>query len=270
MIKIGYFSRLSQVPVKTLRYYDQIGLLKPARIDPFTGYRYYAISQLSRINRILALKDLGLSLEQIGRILAGELTAAELRGMLRLRRSQLQDEVKAVEEMLARVEARLQIIEMENKMPNYDVVIKTVKPMLVASRRLIIPTNDQVPELLGAAFDEVYCYLEEAKGERNGPTLALWHSTPDDYTNEDVEALFPIAHPIPENDRVKVYELAGEEVAAVVHQGDFEEFTEGHVALKKWLQANGFRLSGAYREIYHDLQDRSHSTVELQLPIEKI
>lgn len=271
MVKIGYFSRLSQVPVKTLRYYDQIGLLKPAHIDTFTGYRYYAISQLSRLNRILALKDLGLSLDQIGRILTGELSAEDLRSMLHLRRSQLQKEVRAVEEMLARVEARLHIIEMEKAMPDYEVVIKHVEPMLVASRRLIIPTNDQVPELLGAAFNEVGRYLHHHKGEINGPTLALWHSTPDDLTNEDVEALFPIAKPIPESDQIKVYDLPGEqEVAAVVHQGDFEEFTEGHAALKHWLEANGFRLNGAYREIYHDLKDRSQATVEVQLPIEKI
>jgi DNA-binding transcriptional MerR regulator len=270
MVKIGYFSRLSQVPVKTLRYYDQIGLLNPAHIDSFTGYRYYAISQLSRLNRILALKDLGLSLEQIGRILAGELTAPELRGMLRLRQSQLQEEVKAVEEMLARVEARLQIIEMENKMPNYEVVIKTVEPMLVASRRLTIPTNDQVPQLLGVAFDEVGRYLHHQKADMNGPCLALWHSSPDTYTNEDVEALFPIAEPVPESDRITVYELAGEEVAAVIHQGDFEQFTNGHAALKRWLEANGFRLNGPYREIYHDLQDRSQATVEVQFPIQKI
>jgi DNA-binding transcriptional MerR regulator len=270
MVKIGYFSRLSQVPVKTLRYYDQIGLLTPAHIDSFTGYRYYAISQLSRLNRILALKDLGLSLEQIGRILAGELTAAELRGMLRLRQSQLQEEVQAVEEMLARVEARLQIIEMENAMPDYEVVIKNVEPMIVASRRLIIPTNDQVPEFIGPAFDEVAIFIKQQKAEMNGPCLALWHSSPDTYTNEDVEALFPIASPIPGNDRVKVYELEGEEVAAVIHQGDFEEFTQGHAALKRWLEANGFRLNGAYRELYHDLQDRSQATVEVQFPIEKI
>jgi DNA-binding transcriptional MerR regulator len=270
MIKIGYFSRLSQVPVKTLRYYDQIGLLKPAQIDDLTGYRYYAISQLSRLNRILALKDLGLSLEQIGRILTGELSAAELRGMLRLRQSQLQEEVRAVEEMLNRVEARLQIIEMENSMPDYEVVIKNVEPMLVASRRLTIPTNDQVPKFLGAAFNEVSRYLNHQKRDSNGPCLAVWHSSPDTHTNEDVEAAYPIAGPIPENDRIKIYELDGEEVAAVIHQGDFEAFTEGHAALKRWLVANGFRLNGAYREIYHDLKDRSQSTVEVQFPIEKI
>lgn len=62
MIRIGLFSKLSQVPVKTLRYYNEIGLLEPAEIDSFTGYRYYSVTQLPRLNRILALKDLGLSL----------------------------------------------------------------------------------------------------------------------------------------------------------------------------------------------------------------
>ena len=82
MFKIGEFSRFSQVTVKTLRYYDEIGLLKPAEVDPFTGYRYYAASQFPRIHRILALKDLGLTLEQIGDLLEGDLTPDQIRGIL--------------------------------------------------------------------------------------------------------------------------------------------------------------------------------------------
>ena len=155
-------------------------------------------------------------------------------------------------------------------MPNYEVVIKNTKPMLVASRRIIIPTNDQVPEYIGPAFDEVVGFIKQHKAETNGPCLALWHSSPDTLIDEDVEVIFPIAARVPDNDRVKVYELASNEVAAVIHQGDFEEFTNGHTHLKQWLEANGFRLNGPYREIYHDLKDRSHATVEVQFPIEKI
>jgi len=62
MIKIGEFSKLVQVPVATLRYYDQIGLLKPIEVDRYTGYRYYQMDQLPRLNRILALKDLGFAM----------------------------------------------------------------------------------------------------------------------------------------------------------------------------------------------------------------
>ena len=64
-MRIGDFSKLSRVSIKALRYYDQMGMLKPIDVDRSTGYRSYSVSQLPRLNRILALKDLGLSLEQI-------------------------------------------------------------------------------------------------------------------------------------------------------------------------------------------------------------
>jgi DNA-binding transcriptional MerR regulator len=91
MFKIGDLSKLSRVSVKTLRYYDEIGLLKPAQVDRFTGYRYYSFDQLPRLNRILALKDLGFSLEQIAQVLNEGLPPAQLRGMLRLRQMELRD-----------------------------------------------------------------------------------------------------------------------------------------------------------------------------------
>jgi DNA-binding transcriptional MerR regulator len=69
MLKIGDFSRLSQVSIKTLRYYDEVGLLKPAQIDQSSGYRYYSVAQLGQVHRILALRDLGFSLDQISHLL---------------------------------------------------------------------------------------------------------------------------------------------------------------------------------------------------------
>ena len=89
MFKIGDFSKISQVSMRMLRHYDEIGLLKPAHVDPFTGYRSYSADQLPRLNRILALRDLGLSLEEIGRVLDDDLPASELRGMLRLKQAEL-------------------------------------------------------------------------------------------------------------------------------------------------------------------------------------
>src|SRR3712207_3730687 len=111
MIKIGDFSKLSQVTVKTLHHYDQLGLLKPVHVDRFTGYRYYAVEQLPRLNRILALKDLGLSLQQIAQLLADDLPASEIRGMLKLKQAEVQQQVVAEQARLARIEARLRQIE---------------------------------------------------------------------------------------------------------------------------------------------------------------
>lgn len=113
MLKIGEFARKAQVTVKTLRHYDRLGLLKPAWIDRFTGYRYYASEQMPRLNRIMALKDLGFTLEQTGRILQDELTVDELRGMLRLKCAELEQHIEEEQARLARVEARLRQIEHE-------------------------------------------------------------------------------------------------------------------------------------------------------------
>ncbi|MDX9955787.1 MAG: helix-turn-helix domain-containing protein, partial [Anaerolineae bacterium] len=103
MLKIGDFSKLAQVSVKTLRYYAELGLLKPAWIDRFTSYRYYAPEQLPRLNRILALKDLGFSLDQITVLLRKELPADELRGMLRMKAAELEQLVQAEQARLARI-----------------------------------------------------------------------------------------------------------------------------------------------------------------------
>src|SRR5829696_9128903 len=108
MFKIGEFSRLAQVPVPTLRYYDQVGLLKPVEVDRFTGYRYYSVTQLPRLNRILALKGLGFSLEQIGLALDEGLTPEQMRGMLRLRHAQISQLLNEAQSQLVEVEARLQ------------------------------------------------------------------------------------------------------------------------------------------------------------------
>jgi DNA-binding transcriptional MerR regulator len=231
MIKIGDFARLSQVSVVTLRYYDEIGLLKPMNVDASTGYRFYSADQLPRLNRILALKDLGLSLEQIRLMLADGLSLEQLRGMLVIQRSEVEKRLSEEQERLFRIEARLRQIEMEDKMPTYDVVVKTAPAVLVASRRVSVPTNDQVPQYLGPAYAEVYRYIRNQGIKDDGQCMTLWHSPADVYENEDCEAIVAIDRALPGTDHVKVYELPPTQVAAVVHHGNFEEFTQGHAAL---------------------------------------
>jgi DNA-binding transcriptional MerR regulator len=271
MIKIGNFARLSQVSVVTLRYYDEMDLLKPVRVDTFTGYRFYSADQLPRLNRILALKDLGFSLEQIKLILADGLTSEQLRGMLTMQRNEVEKRLADEGERLRRIEARLRQIELEDKMPKYDVVIKSTPAMLVASRRVTIPTNDQVPQYLDIAYMEVYSYVHQQGAKDTGPCFTLWHSPSDVYENEDVEAIVPIDRQLQGTDRVQVYELPSTQVAAVVHQGNFEDFTQGHAAILEWIDANGYQIVGPYREIYikHHKDELSNSTTEVQFTVEK-
>src|SRR5215475_12744705 len=152
MFKIGEFSKLVQVPVPTLRYYDQVGLLKPVEVDRFTGYRYYSASQLPRLHRILVLKGLGFSLEQIAEALDEGLTTEQMRGMLRLRHAQINQQLEAIRNQLTDVEVLLQQIEREDQLSTYDVMLKQVEPQLMASVRAILPNHNAV----GGLFTEVY------------------------------------------------------------------------------------------------------------------
>ena len=140
MFKIGDFSRLAQVSVRMLRHYDKLGLLTPSQTDKWTGYRYYTIDQLPRLNRIVALNGLGLTLQEIADLLGknNALPPEQLRGMLMLRRTELERELEERRWQLASVEARLQQIEQENEPDPYEIVVKSVEPLPVASLRLTI------------------------------------------------------------------------------------------------------------------------------------
>src|SRR4051794_4186310 len=93
MMRIGDFSRLSRVSVKTLRYYDEMGLIKPARVDQFTGYRYYEYDQYPRINHVLALRAHGFSLERIRQVLDSGLSMEQLKAMLQLQRGEIEQRI---------------------------------------------------------------------------------------------------------------------------------------------------------------------------------
>ena len=269
MLSIGDFSKLSRIPVKTLRYYDEIGLFKPLEVDRFTGYRHYSANQLPQLNRILALKDLGLSLEQIAQILHEHLSLEQLRGMLRLRRAEIQQRMELEQTQLARVEARLKQIEMENIMPDYDVIIKNVESQLVASIRATLPDFQHIGQL----YEELYAYLQRYGA--GGLAAAIWHDEGYKASDVDGEAVIYLKNRVPENERVKVYELPAAQMASVVHHGPYNAFSKAYDAVLKWIEANGYKVIGPNREVYLHVanpvqQDDPSYVTEIQFPVTKV
>ena len=233
MFRIGHFSRIAQVSIKTLRHYDEIGLLKPNHVDSETGYRLYAADQLARLHRILAMREMGLSLEQIGRAL-DHLAPTRLREMLDQQRLALSQRIREEEDRLSRVEARLNLMERrKDNMPEYETVIKDIPPVTVAGIRRTVPTYADV----GALFAELA--IRVGMAETAGPPLAIWHD--EGYRERDVdgEALWPLKKPIPSQDGITVYELAGGLVAATVHHGTYATLTDAYTATLHGLGKTG-------------------------------
>ena len=149
MFRIGEFSRIARVSTRLLRYYDSIGLFTPGRIDPATGYRFYLADQLAQLNRILALKGLGLSLEQVARMLDEKITAGEIRGMLALKKAELERTLSEEAEQLRQVESRLRQIEEQGSLADYDVVVKSAEAQPFLSVRQTFPGMGGAVAMLG-------------------------------------------------------------------------------------------------------------------------
>ena len=271
MIRIGDFSKLSRVPVKTLRYYDEVGLLRPVHVDDFTGYRYYAHEQVMRLNRILALKDLGFSLEQIAGLLDEGLSSEKMRGMLILRQSEIKQRVQEEAERLQRVETRLRQIEQEKEMSKYDVVIKSAEATKVASVRSVIPQ----PSDQGKLWEELGGYLALQKVRPTGPCFSLYYDEEFKEHDWDIEVCEPLEGEVAATKRVKVYSLpAVSNTACVVHHGPFTAIGQAYEALMKWIGENGYHIVGPAREVYlreakNGDQNDPSTVTEIQLPVEK-
>jgi len=278
MFSIGEFARHGRVSVRMLRHYDAIGLLRPACVDPDSGYRFYQAGQLAELNRIVALKDLGFSLQQVQAILAEQVSAAELRGMLRLRRAEIRAQIEAETTRLTRVEARLLTIEDEARVPIDGVVIKHLAPVRVGE--LTGTAAGYEPEAITPVIGPMYCDLRQKMASAGvtaaGPALAYYEDTQAGDGAVVVHAAVPVAAGVPGSPGsvgehgFAVVDLAGvDRAAAIIHHGSMDDVLSTGQALARWIDANGYRSVGYAREVTLEWSaDPEQWVTELQQPID--
>lgn len=257
--RIGEFSRLSQISVKTLRYYDELGLLRPARVDRATGYRYYAPAQFERLNRILGLKDLGFSLSEVSALLADRVPAGQIRGMLRLKRAEAERRVGCERARLARVAARLDLIERGDGGGAHEIAVRRVGTRHVASMRDTFGSYRESERL----FDELDARLGRHVARHQH--AAVWHPSPAAGAI-DCEALVFLAGPTAPREGVRVYEMSAHAVACLIYRGN-DNYERSYAALHEWLVASGLAVAGPKREVYLDEGGDGESVTEIQYPI---
>ncbi len=273
MFKIGDFSRISQVPVSTLRYYADIGLLEPVRVDHESGYRYYSWTQLPRLNRILALKDLGLSLTQLKSLLDDELSLEELKGMFKRKQAELQAHLTEEQARLDRVSARLKLIEQEQKMPEQEVVLKSIDPIYVLSVRTVIPEQDDVATLLTEVFGNI---MPNGINPMGAP-MTIFHDPQFKEKELDIEIAVPVdksvtqTFDLSQNRQLKPKTLeALDNVASLIHQGGYDTLLQSYTVLAKWIEDNGYEIVGQPREHYISSPDAEGGPMtEIQYPVKK-
>jgi DNA-binding transcriptional MerR regulator len=271
MYSIGEFARHGRVSVRMLRHYDAIGLLRPACVDPGTGYRFYQAGQLAELNRIIALKNLGFTLQQVEAILAEKVSVAELRGMLRLRRAEIRAQIEAETTRLARVEARLLTIEDEARVPVDSVVIKHLAPFRVAE--LTGTAAGYEPEAITPVIQTLYCDLWQRIASAGvtaaGPAIAYYEDAPAGDGAIVVHAAVPVVTAGGGDHGFGVVDLAeADRAAAIIHHGSMDDVLPTVQALARWIDANGYRSASYAREVTLQWSaDPDQWVTELQQPI---
>lgn len=270
MFTIGDFARHGRVSVRMLRHYDAIGLLCPARVDPASGYRFYEAGQLERLNRIIALKDLGFTLDQVHTMLDEQVSAEQLRGMLRLRLAELQSAIAADTSRLVQVEARLRIIETEGAMPANDIQVKRIAAIRVAELSATAAALE--PASITPVIQPLYRELGERLGRAGltpaGPAIAYYEDAP----NGDgvvVHATLPVDADPRGGHGLQIIDLpVVTQAATIVHRGSMDNVMATIQTLARWIDDNGYRSSGYPRELTLECPDDPDKWVtELQEPI---
>jgi len=279
MFSIGEFARHGRVSVRMLRHYDTIGLLRPACVDPVSGYRLYQASQLAELNRVIALKELGFTLQQVQSILAEQVSAAELRGMLKLRRAEIQAVLEAETTRLARVEARLLTIEDEARAPADGVVIKRLVPVRVGelTGEAAGWEPESITPVIQPLYSELWRLLCSAEVGAAGPALAYYEDAPAGEGAIVVHAAVPVADGpgadgssgAGRDPGFAIVDLpAVERAAVIIHHGSMDDVMATGQALARWIDANGYRSAGYSREVTLAWSpDPEQWVTELQQPI---
>jgi DNA-binding transcriptional MerR regulator len=258
MLRIGEFSRLSQVTIKALRYYDDMKLLKPAMIDKFTGYRYYSVDQLPRIHRIIAFKELGLTLEQIANLLHDNPSTDEIRDLLRGQEAEIKQRISEEQARLAQVEFRLRMIDMEDKMPDIEVIVKPIP----AQRALTLRTTlrgENIYESLIAFQVELEQAMAQHRIKLTSPLMEIHYADEFQMDYRDVEFVLPVDEsqtedvPLATAGTLKLTSVPSLEMAATYmdNGNNLERLPDVLAVLQRWIVANDYQLRGTHRLVHH-------------------
>lgn len=269
MFKISEFSRLSKVSLKTLRYYDQIGILKPRKVDHDTGYRYYSADQLLELNRILIYKDLGFTLPQITQLLQEDITLENIQGMFKLKRSEIQQIIDTEQAKLVRIEERMQLIEKEGQVETGQ----EIRVKAEGARQFLFQKacgrEEDIPDLF-RKFNQLL--TKEIRQSTRGPQVVLWKEIDgkeDEFEFEvgyflTCELLLP-----PDSFQLRI--LPPEPMMATMAFRSNSNFAcTACVHLAKWIEKNNYQIKENEfgREIYLPLSpEQDAQFMEIQIPI---
>lgn len=270
MFRIGEFSKLTQVTIRMLRYYDETGLLKPAEIDPLTNYRLYSAEQIPVLNKIVYLRDSGFNVAEIAAAINSR-NDCFIAEQLDKKHEEIVQAIQSEKEKLRKIElAKKELEDSKNEM-HYHVAIKSIPPYQVLSVRRMISTYYAEGEL----WNELSSFARQNQVAISSDTFAIYHDTDYKEQDVDVELCAPVKK-LGKDIGEYTYRIT-EPIAAMactMVYGQFSNIAGVYLAFAEWLQKNSqYRMVGATRQIVHrgpwNENDPTKYLIEIQIPLEE-
>lgn len=248
MYTIGQFSKIGMVSTKTLRYYDEIDILKPAYVDKESQYRYYAEEQVSKIILISELKEYGLRLEQI-KVIMDKQDIALLKKFLENKVNEIEMEVEKNLKLKGFIEKKIEKIQLGGNLMELNkelkVELKEMKPLLVMSRRSTTGMSN-ISIVIGKVFEDIF----KMKLQPTGPVMTVYYDKEFDVEHTDLEICIPINSSVNTEKSDKIKEFQGGLHACCTFVGPYSKLGEAYAKVMKWIEENEYKYIGAPFDIY--------------------
>jgi DNA-binding transcriptional MerR regulator len=267
MFKIGDFSKLTLVSIRMLRYYDEVGLFKPAEIDTFTGYRYYSAKQISTLNLIISLRDMGFNVSDIA-IAIKDQSDEKLKDLLKQKEDEVKNNIKAEEEKLKKINYAIKNLKKERVNMNYNVTLKSVPSFKIISLRDTIPAYDAE----GMLWERLGKYIGDRKIPCNNICYATYHDEGYIEGPVDVEIVMGVDKLLTDADGFAYKESeAIEKAASILVPGEYVSLASAYNFLGKWIEENGYTIIGNARQMpikgpWNETNPKDYLT-EILLPV---
>jgi len=268
MYRVGMFSKLGKVTIKTLHHYNEVGLLVPAHVDEENGYRYYTTDQLFRLNEIIALRQMGFSIPEISAIVDGH----NITGILMQRKAELESEVQNVTDRLFRLNHYINE-QKEGHSMKYQAVIKEIPSYTVYSARYTIPNYAALNEIMPALGEKVGKANPGLKCVEPGYCFNVYLDGEYRDTDINVEICEAVTSRGKDGDGIVFKDIPAVTAVSVLHRGAYEKIGAAYAYAVQWTEQNGYQIVDNVRESYIDgiwnKDNVDDWLTEIQVPVVK-
>ncbi|WDV45246.1 MerR family transcriptional regulator [Clostridiaceae bacterium M8S5] len=269
MYKINEFSKFAKISARMLRYYDKVGLFKPAKIDQFTGYRYYSAYQIPKLVKIITLRDSGFNVDEITYLIECK-DNHDFLNQLKLKQKELLKGIEEEKKKVNNIDNIISIMGKDDFFMKYEVKLKEIPTIKVVSTRAIVKNySNEIAlwEKLGS-----YCINNEL--QPLAPPFAIYHDGEHKTEDVDIEVAMPISVLKDNEDSIIFREVSSIPlVASVKHKGSYENIDAAFFYLAKWIEDNRYEINGNVRHVSvkggWNESDPANFVTEIQMPIKK-